>query len=202
MPQATSIPFSRELQAYLKSDKPKTLAGLTQVSAEKSFAVAFLILMSVPALPIPTGGITSIFEIITILLALQLVIGRSTIWLPKAWLNRPLGKTLETKTLPYLIRKIRWLEKFSRPRLTGFLGHRESLRLIGLFVILFTLGSFVAPPFSGLDTIPALGVVIISLGLLLEDIAVFFVGLVVGTFGIILEISLAGAIVEAFRRFL
>lgn len=192
--------FSKELHDWLHSDKPKTVAGLTEVTAEKSFAVIFLVLMAVPALPIPTGGITSIFEIITILLAFQLVAGRSTVWLPSKLLHRPLGKTMVKKSLPYLVNKIRWLEKYSRPRFNGLLSHRESLRIVGLLVIVFTLGSFVAPPFSGLDTLPAMGVVALSLGLLLEDIIVFVFGIVIGAAGVLVEVSLAATILEAFRR--
>ena len=77
--------FSDDLETWLKSPGSKTLSGMNAVFAEKSFAITFLLLMSIPALPIPTGGITHIFEIITMLLALELVVGLRTIWLPKRW---------------------------------------------------------------------------------------------------------------------
>ena len=35
-----------------------------------------MILLGVPALPLPTGGVTHVFEVITVLLAAQLVVGR------------------------------------------------------------------------------------------------------------------------------
>lgn len=196
----TSKPFSKELSSWLKSSHPKTIGGLTNVTAEKSFAVLFMVMMSVSALPVPTGGFTTILEIITILVALQLVFGRETVWLPQFWMNRPLGKPMTQHALPYLIRKIAWIEKYSRPRLNGLLSHRESLRFIGLIVILFTLGSFIAPPFSGLDTLPAIGVLVVSLGLLLEDIVIFFMGIVVGVIGIGLEIALSSLIIQGFQR--
>jgi hypothetical protein len=191
-------PFSQQLDEWLGSKKPKTVAGLIALSQEKSFAVLFLVLMSIPALPLPTGGVTHVFEIITILVALELVIGRHSVWLPKRWLQRPLGHGLETKTLPYLVRKIRWLEKYSRPRLSGLLH----LRMVGLVVIIFSLGAFLAPPFSGLDTLPALGVVLLALSLILEDFAIFIGALVVGIAGIGLEISLGTAIFDLFKRYL
>ena len=56
----------------------------------------------------------------------------------------------------------------------------SSSSAIGLVVLLFTLGSFVAPPFSGLDTLPALGVVVIALSLILEDVVITIVGMVIG----------------------
>ena len=59
-----------------------------------------------------------------------------------------------------------------------------------------TLGAFLAPPFSGLDTLPALGVVLLSLGVLLEDVAIVVAGLVVGAGGVVLEIFLGKAVVD------
>ncbi len=43
--------------------------------------------------------------------------------------------------------------------------------------------AFVAPPFTGLDTLPSLGVVLISLGVLLDDALLALIGLVVGAVG-------------------
>lgn len=53
-----------------------------------------------------------------------------------------------------------------------------------------TAGAFFAPPFSGLDTLPALGVVLLSLGFLLEDILVALPGAIVGATGVVLELTL------------
>ena len=57
-------------------------------------------------------------------------------------------------------------------------------------------GAFFAPPFTGLDTLPALGVVLLSLGVLLEDIAVVVLGAVVGAAGVALEIVLGSAAIN------
>jgi len=65
--------FSTRLSAWLKGKSPKTIKGLDETFAEKSFAVAFLLLMATAAIPIPTGGITHVFEVITLLLAAELI---------------------------------------------------------------------------------------------------------------------------------
>src|ERR671936_2962208 len=77
--------FSDQLEGWLKSDADKTLGGLIEVFEEKSFAILFVLLLGVPALPLPTGGATHVFEIIAVLLALQLIAGRDRIWLPERW---------------------------------------------------------------------------------------------------------------------
>lgn len=201
MPQASNHrPFSQELADWLRGGGPHTIAGLTNLAREKSFALLFVVLMAFSALPVPTGGITHVFEIITMLLALELLIGRQTVWLPKKWLNRPLGSAMTQKGLPFLIGKVRWLEKYSRPRARGVLSRRDYRRLTGLLVFIFTLASFLAPPFSGLDTIPSMGVVGIGLALILEDIVIYSVAVVIGLVGILVEIGLAAAATNVLSR--
>jgi hypothetical protein len=82
----------------------------------------------------------------------------------------------------------------------GLLAHRQYLRLVGLTVLILTIGAFISPPFSGLDTVPSLGVVGISLGLLLEDVIVYSIGFVVGLVGIGIYIFLGAAATEAVKR--
>ena len=57
--------FSQQLEDWLRSEQPKTLGELQRVFAEKSFAVLVVVLMLIPALPTPTGGVTHLFELIT-----------------------------------------------------------------------------------------------------------------------------------------
>ena len=61
--------FSDELEAWLRSEDAKTVGSLGRVFQEKSFAVTVLLLMFLPAIPAPTGGITHVFEAITALFA-------------------------------------------------------------------------------------------------------------------------------------
>jgi hypothetical protein len=180
--------FSDELHAWLKSGRNKTLGGLNEVFAEKTFAIAFLLLMALPALPIPTGGITHLTEIITMLLALELMAGRKSVWLPRRWLKIDVGRVLSGKAAGKLIGFIGWFERRSRQRWSRTLERGPVLSVVGLFVLVFSIAAFVSPPFSGLDTLPSLGVVLISLALIFEDGLLLLAGILVGTFGIGLEI--------------
>src|SRR5437868_2926908 len=82
---------SDELDRWLGSDGEKTLGSLIELFGEKSFAILFVLLLGVPALPLPTGGATHVFEIIAVLLALELVAGRDQIWMPRRWRKLELG---------------------------------------------------------------------------------------------------------------
>src|SRR5438067_11227202 len=115
---------SHQIEAWLHSDGPKTLQGLIDVFEEKSFAVIFVLLLGVPALPLPTGGATHVFEIIAMLLALELIVGRQTIWLPKRWCELELAGERQQRFIAGLMKMIRRLERISRPRLTFLFDHR------------------------------------------------------------------------------
>ncbi len=185
--------FSDELQAWLESPGKKTIGDLARVFEEKGFAILFLLLMCIPALPLPTGGVTHVFEVITMLLALELIVGRRTPWLPQRFLKRELGPATQKKAIPFIVRRIKWFERFSRPRFRRTLDNRLTLSLFGVVILGLAVTAFVAPPFSGLDTLPALGVVVIALSLILEDALVTLIGLTIGAAGVILVIVLGSA---------
>jgi hypothetical protein len=187
---------SAQLQRWLDGDGDTTLEGLIALFGRGSFALLFVLLLGVPALPLPTGGATHVFELIAVLLALQLVAGRAEIWLPRRWRRMELAGSRQQRFLTGLMKLIRWLERFSRPRLRFLFEHRLTDVVFGLLVIALTVAAFVAPPFSGLDTLPSLGVVLLALGVLLEDALVVTVGLLVGAVGIVLEIVLGSAAVN------
>ena len=191
--------FSDDLEDWLRGDARKTLGALGDTFEEKSFAVTILLLMFLPALPLPTGGITHVFEVITIFVALQMVVGRRTLWLPRRWKQRELGATITGKAVPFIIRRVRWFEKFSRPRLAGLFNQRSFIRIVGLVIIAFTVSAAIAPPFSGLDTLPALGVVTISLAIILEDAVVLGIGVLIGTGGVVLIVTIGAALARVIR---
>jgi hypothetical protein len=199
-PEALSV--SRDLERWLESDAEKTLGGLVELFEEKSFAILFVVLLGVSALPLPTGGATHVFEVIAVVLAAQLIAGRTQIWLPQRWCAMELAGDRQRRFIAGLMKLIRRLERFSRPRLRFLFDHRLSNIVFGLLVIAGCAGAFFAPPFTGLDTLPALGVVLLSLGVLLEDIAVVLLGLVVGVAGVALEIVLGSAAIKGLGKLL
>ena len=187
---------SDELERWLKGDGEKTLGGLIELFEEKSFALLFVLLLGVSALPLPTGGATHVFEIIAMLLALQLIVGRDEIWLPQRWRTMELAGGKREAFITKLMSMIRRLERFSHPRLAFLFEHRLSNVVFGLLVLGGALSAFLAPPFTGLDTLPSLGVVLLSLGVLLEDIVVVRVALVIAVAGVALEIFLGNEAVH------
>lgn len=91
------------------------------------------------------------------------------------------------------MKMIRRLERIAWPRLRFVFHHRLSSIVLGVLVLGLTAGAFFAPPFTGLDTLPALGLVLLSLGVLMEDFLVVVVAIAAGLTGVLLEILLGSA---------
>jgi len=190
------------LQRWLGRKGDKTLGSLIELFQERSFAILFVLLLGVSALPLPTGGATHVFEIIAALLAVQLIADRDKIWLPQRWRKLQLAGVKQQRFITTLMKMIRRLERISRPRLRFLFDHRLSHIVFGLLVIGGSAGAFFAPPFSGLDTLPSLGVVLLSLGVLLTDFLVVVVAIAIGVAGVVLEVVLGSAAVNAIGNLL
>jgi hypothetical protein len=197
MPEAETL--SDRLERWLSGHGTKTIGSLIDVFEEKSFAVLFVLLLSVPALPLPTGGVTHVFEVIATLLALELIVGRRKVWLPERWRAREISPAMRERFSEKLLPRIRWIEGHSHARLGFLLSHRLSGIVYGAVTLVLVVAAFLAPPFTGLDTLPALGVVLISLGVLLEDPLLGIVGLLVGAAGVLIALLLGRAAVDAVR---
>jgi hypothetical protein len=194
-------PFSTKLESWLNGDKPKTFASLNRVFAEKSLAILILAVMFIPALPVPSGGVVShALEAVGAFLAIQLALGRRSLWLPKRWRKTSFGRLGKRHAVPFLIRRIQWLERFSRPRGTTLLHARLFVTLMGIFLTTFCVVAFLAPPFSGLDTFPAIGVVILALGIILDDIIIVCCGVVAGVLGSALVVGAGATIIYILNR--
>jgi hypothetical protein len=194
--------LSDELEQWLNGEGEKTLGTLVETFSDKSFAILLVLLLGVPALPLPTGGVTHVFELIAALIAVELIGGRHEVWLPQRWRTHELAGARQQRFIAGLMRLIRWLERHSRPRLR-FLFHRRFTDVVfGMLAIAGTAAAFLAPPFSGLDTLPALGVVLLSVSMLLEDGLIALAGILMAATGIALELALGGAALHGISSIL
>lgn len=191
--------FSDELEAWVDSGATKTLGGLQETFGERSFAVTIFLLMAPTALPLPTGGLTYVLEVTTILLSLEMVVGRRTVWLPERLRRRELGDVATGSAVPRIAKIIRWCERWSRPRGARLIDGPVGWRLSGMVLGGLTTAAMLAPPFSGLDTLPALGVVLIALAILLRDVVIATIGVAIGAAGTLVMVTLGTAALRMLR---
>ena len=196
----TDETFADQLEGWLRSDGSKTLGSLEEVFAEKTFATTIVFLMFVPALPLPTGGITVLFEAISVVVAAEMVLGLRTMWLPDRWRRRELSDLTTERAIPFMVRRVRQFERFSRPRWARLFDQRWFVRLLGVVLMGFAVASAIAPPFSGLDTLPALGAVVVALAIILEDIVVLAVGVALGAGGTVIILTIGAAVLRFMQN--
>jgi hypothetical protein len=127
-----------------------------------------LILFSLPsALPIPAPGYSTILSVPLLAIALRLLRGKDTVWLParaRAMSFRPADFQ---KMTALMLRLVRFIERFTKPRLSFLVVGTGARMLFGLLIL--SLACFMAVPIPGTNTLPAGGIFLIGFGMLERD---------------------------------
>lgn len=158
-----------------------SLGELISILQERGFGLLMMVLVLPNCVPIPVPpGVSTIFSIPLAFLAVQMVLGRHTPWLPK-WLK---SKTIKRATLAAMVAKLspklKFVEKLLKPRLSFFISPVGE-RLIGLFWLLCTMS--IAVPLPMTNFVPGMGILLVSLGLLNRDGLIILVGMIIGLLG-------------------
>lgn len=158
-----------------------SLGELISILQERGFGLLMMVLVLPNCVPIPVPpGVSTIFSVPLAFLAVQMVLGRHTPWLPQ-WLK---SKTIKRATLAAMVAKLspklKFVEKLLRPRLSFFMTPVGE-RLIGLFWLLCTMS--IAVPLPMTNFVPGMGILLVSLGLLNRDGLIILVGMIIGLLG-------------------
>jgi len=154
------------LHAQVKG-KSLTLAELKQALKGRGSAM-LLILLALPFCFIAIPGLSTPFGIAICLIGGCLVMGREP-WLPPFVMRRRLSTTRLAQLLTGAIKVARQLEKFVRPRLAFLHTGPGMLRLIGLGIVIASLGLMLPLPVPFSNSIPAYAVVLLALGMMEND---------------------------------
>ena len=152
-----------------------TLRELLGLIGEQGMLLACALLSLPFLIPVSIPGVSTVFGLAIILLGISVTLNRVP-WLPKRILDRPLPTAPLQKAFQAQARMVARAERLIRPRLTALtatpalnLVHGLALLLAGL-LLMAPLGLV---PFS--NTLPALAVLFLSLGILERD-GLFIVG--------------------------
>ena len=142
-----------------------TLDEIAVELADRSFA-ALLILFSAPNLvPMPPGAST-VFGIPLVLIAGQLLIGLRQVWLPRFLRLRSINRRKFGKAARKLEPMLARLERLVRPRYWA-MPRVVAERLVGFLALLMAISIALPIPFG--NWLPALAIVVMSLGLTERD---------------------------------
>jgi hypothetical protein len=158
--------FARTLDA--NADGVVVLGEVLDKAGDRGYGF-LLILLAIPAfIPILPPGTSGVLGALMSIVALQMLFGLKQPWFPKRWRNKVLSpkvvQALQTRGVAIL----RQIERVSHPRGRRFTRNGLILRLSALVVI--GLALVLSSPMPFMNTLPALGVLLIGVGLANHDI--------------------------------
>ncbi|MGY2779944.1 hypothetical protein ACVW0B_001855 [Thermostichus sp. MS-CIW-23] len=160
------LPDSPE-QPKLPPEGSICIEDILELAGERSFGF-FLAVLSFPsALPLPAPGYSTPFGVFIVLLALQLVAGRTTPWLPKWVLQTSVERKQFQKWAQAGIPWLQRIENIARPRWRQLCTTRLGQVWLGTWIGLMGISMII--PVPGTNTLPAMGVFVTAFGLLEED---------------------------------
>ena len=140
---------------------------LLKLAGERSFGL-FLAVLSFPsALPLPAPGYSTPFGVVILLLALQMLAGRTTPWLPQWVLQKSIERSQLQKWVQAGIPWLQRIEKVACPRWKQVCSSRFGQVWLGTLIGLMGISMII--PVPGTNTLPAMGVFVTAFGLLEED---------------------------------
>ena len=178
MPDAEHTRLSAELTQFVESltEEEATIGSVLDTIADRGFGLILLILALPAALPLPAPGYATPFGIMMGMLAIQMIRGRPTPWLPE----RVRARTVTKSKLAWTVRNagvpLRFVEWIIRPRLSGLARNRAFLALVGVIVLVMSISMSMPIPLT--NTAPSFVIFVLAAGILEEDGLVLLGGLV------------------------
>jgi hypothetical protein len=171
-----------ELDDAARKNGPKVSVGdILDTIGKRSFGPLLLlagVLGMTPVAAVPTAP--SIIALITILIAIQLLFGRKSIWIPGFLQKLSVKAERVQKTVKVTQKPARFVDKLVRPRLEP-LTRPAADRVVALICVLVALA---VPPLELLPLaafIPSLAIATFGLGLIARDGLVVLVAFVIST---------------------
>ena len=143
-----------------RSARKIKVAHVVETFGDRAFGALMFIFAAPLVLPMPPG-VSAVLGAPLIFITAQWMLGRRTLWLPKALLEREMSMTdfraLAAKMAPYLAR----IERGLRPRLT-FMYNPVGDRLVGLLCFVLSLIVFLPIPFGNM--LPSFAIAAFAIG--------------------------------------
>ncbi len=161
--------LSHTLQAFVDElgGEDCTMGELMARIGDRGFGLMLLLLALPAALPVPAPGYATPFGILMVVLGVQIIIGRTSMWLP----DRLRRRTVSHKLLSFSVRNGRvplgFVEFLIRPRLAGLARNRAFLAAVGAIVV--AMACFMTLPVPLTNTAPSFVIFVLAAGMLEED---------------------------------
>ena len=170
-----------------------TVGDILDRITHQSFGI-FLIVLALPsALPLPAPGYSVPFGLVLVLLGVQMVAHRDIPWFPERLRQRRLKSGPNSRLVRGMVKALSIVEKAVRPRLRFIYHTPLSYRTMGAIVTCCGISMCIPIPLT--NTLPAMGIFFIGVGLLEEDGLVTLLGLVIAFVGILVTLAILSLVV-------
>jgi hypothetical protein len=159
------------------SGRDVSLGEIVAALEDRGFGI-LAIFFALPNAVIP--GLSFILGAPVLLFALQLAAGRREVWLPSFLACRTIPAAMFQKIAARSMSFLNWMERRLRPRWM-WLVSRSGERLLGLYIAIVAVFLMTPVPFG--NALPALGISIMSAGLIEKDGKAAAIGIVLGFLG-------------------
>lgn len=199
MSDSDHAPRISQILDAIAGSKRKTVSvqDVLEAFGDRAFGALLFVFAAPVALPMPPG-VSAILGAPLLFITAQLMVGRRTLWLPKALAERTMTRadfvTLMGKVSPYLT----WLERRLKPRFT-FLYNPWLDRVTGLIGLVLAIIVFLPIPFGNM--LPALALSAFGLGVAERDGVVGLFGGVMALVSIFVLAVLSKALIAGFTAF-
>lgn len=185
--------LSDELSALLQTDGDAlTVEQLVDRVGDRGFGLLLLVLSLPSALPVPAAGYSVPFGLLLLVLALQMLIGKTHPVFPARLQRVRISSGFAEKLIKgaaWMFRKLEWV---IRPRMR-WVGLRGGRMLMGFLVLAMAVLMMIPIPMT--NTFPAFVIFLIGIGLT-EDDGLFAIGACfVGVLAVLLYVALVWAII-------
>jgi hypothetical protein len=183
--------LSDELEHVLKTDgEALTVETLVARVGDRGFGLLLLVLSLPSALPVPAAGYSVPFGLLLLVLAVQMLIGKTRPVFPRRLEKVRISSSFAEKLIAgaaWIFKRLEWV---IRPRMK-WVGHRPGRVLMGLLVMAMAILMMIPIPMT--NTFPAFVIFLIGIGLT-EDDGLFAIG---ACFVGVLAVALYAALVWA-----
>lgn len=155
-----------ELLAREHSADGLTLGDVFERIGDRGFGLLLIILSLPSALPVPAPGYSTPLGVLIAILALQMLAGRTTPWLPERAARTKLHGKFIDAMLGFLAKFFAKVEFLIRPRLR-WVGSRAGLAFLGALVLIMACLMILPIPLT--NTAPAFVIFLTGIGLTEED---------------------------------
>jgi hypothetical protein len=178
-PTHTSLAETLENTLASEHEHGPSIGELTEAVGEKGFGLLLIVLSLPSALPVPAPGYSTPFGIVIALIAMQMLMGRQTVWLPERLQRIRIKPSLAKKMIGAATKFLRTVEHLIRPRQQWI---RSRIGQAGLATVILIMACLMMLPIPLTNTLPAMVIFLIGVGLSEEDgllaIGAFAVGCV------------------------